>query len=79
MKKHAHFQHALRRKSFRPDFRLTHHGSIALLEPTNKSANQWLRDTAPDDAQFMGSAMAIEPGYVQGVIEAANDAGLSVD
>lgn len=50
--------------------RLENHGSIWLLRPLDVKAQEWLRETAPDEAQFMGDAMAIERRYVQGVIDA---------
>lgn len=60
------------------DFCLEWHGSLFLLRPMTDRGRAWLADTAPDDAQFMGDAMAIEPRYVEGVVCAAFDAGLIV-
>jgi hypothetical protein len=65
-----------------PDFRVDNHGSIALFVPLNQTARDWLTETAPEDAQWWraieGSAMVVEPRYVQGVIDAAQEAGLEV-
>jgi hypothetical protein len=47
--------------------------------PNNRKAAQWLTDTTPEDAQFWCSGLAIEPRYVQNVVEVANDAGFVVD
>ena len=52
------------------------HGSIWLARPLTQRAVAWLADTAPEDAQFLGSAMAVEPRYVDGVCDAARAAGL---
>jgi hypothetical protein len=61
------------------DFKLENHGSLFLLRPSNEAARMWLQDTAPEDAQFLGPAMAIEHRYVEGVIEAARNDGLEVE
>ena len=53
-----------------PSFQLENHGSIFLIRPLNDAANQWLRETAPEDAQFFGDAMVVEPRYVREVIGA---------
>ncbi len=59
------------------EFAVENHGSIALVLPLSDAAKEWLFETAPEDAQFMGSAMAVEPRYLQGVIAAIeNDGGL---
>lgn len=54
---------------------LENHGSIWLLRPLDAAAREWLRETAPEEAQFMSDALAIEPRYVDGVVEAFTDAG----
>lgn len=51
-------------------FQLENHGSLFLVRPLNDAAREWLQRTAPEDAQFMGEAMAVEPRYVQGVTDA---------
>lgn len=51
------------------------HGSIVLLRPNSKKLAKWLLDTAPDEAQFMGTALVIEPRYVENVCQAILDAG----
>ena len=60
------------------DIRIEHHGSTVLLQPQNSRAADWLTATAPEDAQFFGYALAVEPRYVDGVVEAATEAGLEV-
>lgn len=59
------------------DYVLENHGSLWLMRPTTEEFAKWLKETAPEDAQFLGSAMAIEPRYVEGVVEAATAAGFS--
>lgn len=60
-----------KRRRFASDFTLENHGSIVLLKPNKRASAKWLTDTAPEDAQFFGNALAIEPRYVSNVIEAA--------
>ena len=60
------------------DFSIENHGSLYLVRPLTQQAKQWLRQSAPEEAQFMGSAMAVEPRYVEGVLEAAREEGLNV-
>lgn len=60
------------------DLAVEHHGSVCLIRPYTQEGDAWLQRTAPDDAQFMGKAMAVEPRYIQGVIEAARAAGMKV-
>ena len=62
----------------RPDFSLENHGSIVLMRPNTAAARRWLEATSPDDAQFFGRAMAIEPRYVAGAVAAALADGLNV-
>jgi hypothetical protein len=60
------------------DLRIENHFSLFLVRPLTEAGEQWLTDTAPEDAQFLGNAMAVEPRYVQGVIDAAQNDGLEV-
>lgn len=60
------------------DFSVTNCGSLFLVHPLTKAARAWLDETAPEDAQFMGTAMAVEPRYLEGVREAAREAGFSI-
>ena len=57
------------------DFTLEDHGSIVLVRPLSDHFAQWLHKSAPEDAQFFGNALAVEPRYVEGFLEAAADAG----
>jgi hypothetical protein len=61
------------------DFSIEDHGSIVLIRPLNPVGAQWLKDTAPEEAQFYGGALVVEPRYVGGVLQAIDDAGLSTD
>lgn len=60
------------------DLSFENHGSLFLVRPLTDAGRKFLDETAPDDAQFLGLAMAVEPRYVPGVREAAQDYGLEV-
>lgn len=63
-----------------PDLRVENQGaSIQLFRPLTDAGKEWLSSTAPEDAQFLGRAMVVEPRYVQGVIDAAEGDGLAVE
>jgi hypothetical protein len=51
------------------------HFSLWLFRPLDAAAKAWINETAPDDAQFMGDAMAVAPRYVEGVQAAFEAAG----
>ena len=44
--------------------RIENHGSICLARPETAAQREWLLETAPEDAQFFGDALALEPRYV---------------
>lgn len=60
-------------------FSIENHGSIILVRPLTAAAKAWLKETAPDDAQFLGNAMAVEPRCLDGVLDAIADAGMDDD
>jgi len=64
------------------DFRIDDHGSIQLFVPLNQAARDWVTETAPEDAQWWraleGSALVVEPRYMEGVVQAAEAAGFNV-
>lgn len=53
-------------------------GSLCLVRAVSGLGEAWLSETAPEDAQWLGSSMAVEARYIGGVVEAARDAGLEV-
>jgi len=54
---------------------LQNHGSVVLAFPMDDEAEKWLHETAPQEAQFFGRALVIEPRYVEGFQEAFESAG----
>lgn len=61
-----------------PDLRIENHGSIVLFRPLTDEGKEWIARTHPEDAQFFGRAMVVEPRYVEGVVDAAQAEGLAV-
>lgn len=62
-----------------PDLRFENHGTVGLVRPLSQLGQHFLDTTHPEDAQFLGQAMAVEPRYVAGVIDAAVEAGLKME
>jgi len=59
------------------DLSVEDHGSIILVRPGTPAGRKWLRDTAPEDAQFMCGALVVECRFLPGVLDAAASDGLS--
>lgn len=60
------------------DFHLTNHGSIWLLTPVSPEAVEWAEQYLPEDAQTLGNAIAIEPRYVDPIVQGIEGDGLTV-
>lgn len=61
------------------DFHITDHGSIVLLDPLTDAASEWVDQHIPGDAMRFAGAVAIEPRYVEPILEGIVGDGLSVD
>jgi hypothetical protein len=61
------------------DLRFENHGTVGLARPLTEAGRAFLRETAPEDAQFLGDAMAFKPRYLQGILDAALEYGLEVE
>lgn len=44
------------------------HDSIVLITPVGREAVDWIERTAPEDAQWWGRSLVVEPRYVQDVL-----------
>lgn len=60
------------------DFSIHNHGSLFTFVPLNDNAQDWMARTAPEDAQFFGGGLVVEPRFVQGVINAIEADGMTV-
>jgi hypothetical protein len=58
---------------------LQDHGSIWLAQPLDQDARAWICHSAPETAQYFGHALVIEPRYVSGFADAAQEAGAEVE
>jgi len=60
------------------DFTVENHGSIFLLRPNTKAAQAWIDSNIPEDAQYLGNAVAIEHRYIMDIIDGIQADGLSI-
>jgi hypothetical protein len=60
------------------DFLCENHGSIFLLYPLTESAQAWIKDNLPSDAQWFGNAVAIEHRFIWPILEGIQNDGLVV-
>jgi hypothetical protein len=58
------------------DFRVEYHGSIVLVRPLTEEAKAWLNDNVSADSQWMGDALAVEPRYIESLVEGMEGSGL---
>ena len=61
-----------------PDFRCENHGSIFLLFPLTQSAQSWVEEQLPTDAQWFGNAVVIEHRFVWAILGGIQNDGLAV-
>jgi hypothetical protein len=61
------------------DFIVENHGSIFLVRPQNTAAADWLADNVQADAQYFGTALAVEHRYIQPLVEELLAIGFEVD
>jgi hypothetical protein len=58
------------------DFTIENHGSLFLVRPLTEAARDWLNDHVADEAQWFGGALAVEPRYVDALVEGMVEDGL---
>ncbi len=51
------------------------HGSIVLVRPFDKAAREWLTANTSEEAQWFGSALVVEPRYLQALIDGFDMSG----
>jgi len=61
-----------------PDFRCENHGSIFLLYPLTQSAQSWIEENLPSDAQWFGNAVAVEHRFIWAILDGLQTDGLVV-
>jgi hypothetical protein len=62
----------------RPDFRCENHGSIFLLTPVTQSAQTWIEENLPSDAQWFGNGVVVEHRFIWAILEGIQNDGLAV-
>jgi hypothetical protein len=60
------------------DIRVEYHGSLWLVRPLTKAATAWLQENVAGDAQYFGNALAVEPRYIDDLVEGISGSGLEV-
>ena len=60
------------------DFWLRNEGSIFILYPWTQSAKDWVNEHIPEDAQYFGDGVVVEPRYVSNIIAGIEGDGLSI-
>lgn len=61
-----------------PDFSISNHGSISLLQPLTKRARSWIAERVADEPQWFGGALVVEWRYAEPLVEALARDGMEV-
>ena len=61
-----------------PDFLVSNHGTLFLLEPLTDDALAWVDEYLPADHSLWGSAVIVEHRYVADIVAGIQDDGLRV-
>jgi len=61
------------------DVQFRNHGSIWLAQPLTAAAGDWIAEHIPEDAQYWGDAVVIEPRYVAAIAEGMANDGLEIE
>jgi hypothetical protein len=61
------------------DVRVHYHGSVVMVEPVSAAAQEWVDENVGLEGwQWMGGAFAVEPRYLEGLVEGMAGEGLEV-
>jgi hypothetical protein len=61
-----------------PDVLVIDHGSLIGMTPMSDAGRSWMREHIPDDAQWLGRQLMVEPRYAPAIMEGMQDAGLEL-
>lgn len=61
------------------DVTISNHGSIFLFQPVTPAAKEWFENNVQDDAQYFGSALAVDVRYAADLAEGMAGDGLEVE
>jgi hypothetical protein len=62
-----------------PDVLVENHGSLYLMRPQTDSAQEWIDEHIPEDAQWFGGALVVEPRYVEDIAHGMMEYGLRLN
>ncbi len=60
------------------DFRVRNEGSLVLLEPLSNNAFAWVAAHLPDNVQYFGNSIAVEPRYISDILVGIQNDGLEI-
>ncbi len=60
------------------DVRIAHHGSLSMVRPLTDAARQWIDDNVGGETSWFGGALAVEPRYLDNLIDGMESDGLVV-
>jgi hypothetical protein len=60
------------------DYTVSWHGSLVLVAPATEDAAQHLRDHVSPEAQWFGGALAVEPRFLDDLVEGLREDGFTV-
>jgi hypothetical protein len=58
--------------------RVSFDGSLYLVRPVGEEAREWLNENIAEDAAYFGGALAVEPRYIEALLEGAQYDGIEV-
>ena len=61
------------------DFHIQNEGSIVILYPHGREAQEWIEEHLPADAQRWGTGIVIEPRYLEDILNGIRADGLEVE
>jgi hypothetical protein len=59
-------------------FSIEDHGTIWLIQPHDIKVASWLRQNVDPEAQWFGTALAVEPRYVEAIATALIEEGYAL-
>lgn len=62
----------------KPDVLIINHGSLVGMTPMSDTAREWMNEHIPDDAQWLGRQLMVEPRYAGDIIDGMQGDGLVV-
>ena len=61
------------------DISIENHGSIWLVQPLTPQATEWLHENVQAEALWFGTALAVEPRYVENLTRGLLDEGFDIE